>query len=95
MECEKQQLRQVSGTGKGTRDTKKFQFKQEGKKYNPGADFMFGEESKMEVTEEKESKPGKKRRLETMEVAGDPQGGDGEKKKRKKKKKEDSEAKED
>ena len=93
MECEKQQLRQVSGAGRGSRDTKKFQFKQEGRKYDPRADFMFGEESKMEVTEGKDVTPGKKRRLETAEFPFDTQAGESGKKKQKKKKR-DSEAKE-
>ena len=84
-ECEKQQLRQVSGTGKGHKDTKKFEFKKEHKKYDSGADFVFGENS------EKPQSPGKKRKLDTsvvteeMDTTLEVVGETGSKKKKKKK----------
>ena len=64
-ECEKQQLRQVSGTGKGNKDTKKFEFKKEHKKYDSGADFVFGDNSV------KTQSPGKKRKIDKSEVTED------------------------
>ncbi|KAI6646570.1 Nucleolar protein nop5 [Oopsacas minuta] len=87
-ECEKQQLRQVSGTGKGHRDTKKFEFKKEHKKYDSGADFMFDDSG-----QSKTPTPGKKRKIDTSEDPVDmeivPGGGEGSEKRKKKKKHQD------
>ena len=86
-ECEKQQLRQVSGTGKGHRETKKFEFKKEPKGYNTGADFMFGDETRDEAPGgEKTTPAGKKRKLETAGYTETTPGEEGGKKKKKKKK---------
>ena len=84
-ECEKRQLKKVSGTGKGHRETGKFEFKKE-QKYNTGEDFMFEDESKYQAPGDKTTPAGKKRKLE---IAGDPEttpGEEGGKKKKKKKK---------
>ena len=86
-ECEKQQLKQASGTGKGRREAKKFEFKKEQKEYNTGRDFMFGQESQEQNPEALQTTPaGKKRKLVTAEDMETTPGEESGKKKKKKKK---------